>query len=126
MTTNIDQLKPAEQSAINMYMPYYQGTKRTVLPFALSLYQKGNLEGSRHIEGGESIPFAANWNVSKLPAELTRCQLSFLNDADLSYGVMMANSELVNYLIDLIIGYKRDKITDFPQTFYKRLLKMDD
>jgi hypothetical protein len=69
---SIEQLKPAEQGAVAVYMPYYQGAKRNMLPLAISLYQQGELEGQRKIEGGESIPFVATWYVSKLPSELTR------------------------------------------------------
>jgi hypothetical protein len=125
-TTVIDQLKRAEQSAVNLYTPYYQGPKRDILPFAISLYQKGSLEGNRSIEGGEKIPFVASWPASRLPAELTRCTLQFDGNTDFNYAIMLANSEFVGYLIDLIINYKRSKVTDFPQTFYKRLLKMED
>lgn len=123
---SIDQLKNADQAAVGVYMPYYQGVKRTVLPLAISLYQQGNLEGQRQIEGGENIPFVATWYVSKLPAELTRCRLQFQESADLNYEVMLANSEFVNYLIDVIMNYKRSKLTDFPQAFYKKLLRLDD
>lgn len=123
---SIDQLKPADQAAVSVYMPYYQGAKRNMLPLAISLYQQGNLEGHRKIEGGENIPFVATWFISKLPAELTRCRLQFDGNPDLSYEVMLANSEFVNFLIDLIMNFKRSHSTDFPQAFYKKLLKIDD
>lgn len=122
---SIEQLKPAEQGAVAVYMPYYQGAKRTMLPLAISLYQKGSLEGQRKIEGGENIPFVATWFVSKLPSELTRCRMQFDNNADLSYEVTLANSEFVDFLIDAINTFKRTRVADFSQAFYRRLLRAD-
>ena len=123
---SIEKLQPADKGAVGMYMPYYQGAKRNILPLAISLYQQGSLEGNRRIEGGENIPFVATWLVSKLPADLTRCRLQFDGNADLSYEVMMANSEFVNYLIEVIMNFKRARLTDFSQTFYRKLLRSED
>ena len=123
---SIEQLKPAEQGAVAVYLPYYQGARRNILPHAISLYQKGELEGHRTIEGGESIPFVATWYISNLPAELTRCRLQFDGNAEMSYDVNMPNSEFVNYLIDVIMNYKRSRLTDFPQSFYRKLLKISE
>ncbi|MBD2740651.1 type IV pilus biogenesis protein EbsA [Coleofasciculus sp. FACHB-1120] len=122
---SIDQLQPANQGDVSVYMPYYQGTKRNMLPLAISLYQKGSLEGNRKIEGGESIPFVATWYVSRLPLDLTRCRLQFDGNAELSYEVMMANSELVDFLIDVILNFKRTRTIDFSQAFYRKLLRAD-
>jgi hypothetical protein len=123
---SIDQLQPADQRDVSVYMPYYQGAKRTMLPLAITLYQKGSLEGHRKIEGGESIPFVATWFVSKLPAELTRCRLQFEGNAELSYEVTLANSEFINFLIELIMNYKRVRVSDFPQSFYRKLLRIEE
>ena len=123
---SIEKLQPADKGAVGMYMPYYQGAKRNMLPLAISLYQQGSLEGTRRIEGGESIPFVATWLVSKLPADLTRCRIQFDGNADLSYEVNMANSEFVNYLIEVIMNFKRSRLTDFSQTFYRKLLRIDE
>ncbi|HAA29130.1 MAG TPA: hypothetical protein DCE56_17295 [Cyanobacteria bacterium UBA8553] len=123
---SIEKLQPADKGAVGMYMPYYQGAKRNILPLAISLYQQGSLEGTRRIEGGESIPFVATWLVSKLPADLTRCRIQFDGNADLSYEVNMANSEFVNYLIEVIMNFKRSRLTDFSQTFYRKLLRIDE
>jgi len=62
---------------VSVYSPYFQGNKRNILPLAISLYQKGVLEGKRKIEASDSIPFVASWNVSTLPADLTRCRMQF-------------------------------------------------
>jgi len=122
----IETLQPANPRDVNVYSPYYQGRKRNALPLAISLYQKGNLEGSRKIEGGESIPFVASWSVSSLPADLTRCRLQFDGNAELSYEVMLANFEFVDFLIEVIFTFKTGRITDFSQGFYRKLLRLDD
>ena len=123
---SIEKIQKANQRDVSVYMPYYQGSKRNILPYAISLYQEGSLEGQRRIEGGSSIPFVATWNVSSLPAELTRCRLQFDGNAELSYEITMANSELVNFLIDVLMSFKRSRIADFSQTFYRKLLRLDD
>lgn len=123
---SIEQLQPANPRDVNVYMPYYQGNKRGALPLAISLYQKGSLEGSRKIEGGESIPFVVSWNVSSLPADLTRCRMQFDGNAELSYELTLANFEFVDFLIDVIINFKRSRLADFSQSFYRKLLRLDD
>ena len=122
----IETLQPAKPRYVNVYSPYYQGRKRNALPLAISLYQKGSLEGSRKIEGGESIPFVASWSVSSLPADLTRCRLQFDGNAELSYEVMLANFEFVDFLIEVIFTFKAGRIIDFSQGFYRKLLRLDD
>ncbi len=123
---SLEQLKPADQREVGVYLPYYKDNKRNYLPLAISLYKQKNLEGKRQIEGGDSIPFVASWNVSMLPADITRCRVQFDGNAELSYEVMMANNEFMNYLIGLLMEYKRKRVVDFPQTFYRKLLRLDD
>jgi len=122
----IEVLQPANPRDVNVYAPYYQGRKKNALPLAISLYQRGNLEGTRRIEGGESIPFVASWSVSSLPADLTRCRMQFDGNAELSYEVTLANFEFVDYLIDVIFNYKATRKADFSQVFYRKLLRYDD
>jgi hypothetical protein len=123
----IDKLQPAPSQQVNVYSPYYpQQGKRSVLPYAISLYQKGSLEGERKIEGGDSIPFIATWNVSSLPADLTRCRLQFDGNSELSYELMMANFEFIDFLIEVILTFKRQRFTDFSQTFYRKLMRYED
>ncbi|HHP7232279.1 MAG TPA: type IV pilus biogenesis protein EbsA [Xenococcaceae cyanobacterium] len=121
----IESLKPAGRADVVIYMPYYSKNKHNWLPYAISLYQTGSLEGHRIIEGGESIPFVASWYVSKLPSELTRCRLQFDGQAELSYEVTLANSEFIDYLIDVIMNFKRSHLTDFPSSFYRKLLRFE-
>ncbi len=123
---SIETLQPANPRDVNVYAPYYQGRKRNALPLAISLYQRGSLEGSRKIEGGESIPFVASWNVSSLPADLTRCRMQFDGNAELSYEVTLANFEFVDFLIDVIFYFKSNRIADFSQGFYRKLLRLDE
>jgi hypothetical protein len=123
---SLEQLQTANSRDVNVYAPYYQGRKRSALPLAISLYQKGSFEGLRKIEGGESIPFAASWNVSSLPADLTRCRIQFDGNAELSYEVTLANFEFVDYLIDVIFNFRTSRIADFSQGFYRKLLRLDD
>lgn len=122
----LSSLQPAPSRDVSMYLPYYQGTRRDMLATAMTLYQHGNLEGERAIDGGESIPFLATWSVLPLPADLTRCRLQFSGDADLSYEVTLTNFEFVGFLIDVLMDYRRSKIADFSQTFYRKLLKLED
>ena len=97
-----------------------------MLPLAIGLYQKGVLEGQRKIEGGESIPFIATWNVSTLPADLTRCRIQFDGNAELSYELMLANFEFIDFLIDVVMSFRRSRLADFSQTFYRKLLRLED
>ena len=123
--TTIEQLQPASQADVMIYMPYYSKDKHPALPYAIGLYQKGSLEGQRRIEGGENIPFVASWYVAKLPSELTRCRLQFDRQADFSYEVTILNAEFIEYLIQVLKNFKRDRSTDFPRAFYRKLLRFD-
>jgi hypothetical protein len=123
--STIEELKPAGRADVIIYMPYYAKTKHNWLPYAISLYRQGSLEGERIVQGGESIPFVASWYVSKLPSELTRCRLQFDGKAELSYEVTLSNSEFIDFLIDVIINFKRSHLSDFPREFYRKLLRFD-
>lgn len=122
----ISELKPANQAEVMVYIPYYQGNKRNVLPRAIGLYKQGSLEGSRRIEGGEDIPFVATWYVSRLPGDLTRCQLQFDGNPELSYQMNLQNHEFMNYLIEMVSEFERSGTVDFPKSFYQRLLKVQE
>ncbi len=123
---SIEQLQPANPRDVRVYMPYFQGNKRNMLPLAISLYQKGVLEGQRKIEASDSIPFVASWNVSTLPADLIRCRMQFDGNAELSYEIMMASSEFVDSLIDVILNFKRARTSDFSKAFYRKLLRCEE
>ncbi len=127
--SSIEKLQPAPKPDVLIYQPYYikySKEEQDILPYALTLYQQGFLEGERQIEGGETIPFVATWYVSRLPSDLTRCRLQFAEDADLSYELNMTNSEFISYLIPLIKNSKSSRKPDFSQQFYRKLLRLDD
>jgi hypothetical protein len=123
--STIEQIKPASKADVIIYVPYYSKNKHSWLPHAIALYREACLEGERQIEGAEGIAFVASWYVSKLPSELTRCRLQFDGQAELSYEVTLSNSEFIDYLIDVIMNFKRSKKTDFPQSFYRKLLRFE-
>ncbi len=123
--SGIDKLEPAGKADVVVYMPYYPKDKHSLLPYAISLYQKGYLEGKRQIENSESIPFVASWFVSKLPSELTRCRLQFEGQAELSYEMTILNAEFISFLIDVIKTAKQFGAADFPQIFYRKLLRYE-
>lgn len=122
---SINQLKPAEKGEIAVYTPYYPEKRRRYLPHAISLYKQKSLEGARNIEGGENIPFVVTWNVSLLPADITRCRMQFDDNPELSYDVTMATYEFVDFLIDVLLNYHRTHTIDFSKTFYGKLLKYE-
>ena len=123
--TSIDKIQPAPKAEVMIYQPYYHKDKHNLLPYAISLYSQGNLEGVRYIEGGKGVPFVASWYVSKLPSELTRCRLQFDGQAELSYEMTILNSEFIEYLIEAIKIYKERNSADFPQGFYRKLLQCE-
>jgi len=125
MTETLDLIQPAAVRDVNVYLPYYPGNRRNLLPLAISLYRSGVLEGQRQIEEGESISFIATWNVSSLPADLTRCRVQFDSNVELSYEVMMTNFELIGFLIELLANFKQYRSADFSKNFYQKLLRLE-
>ncbi len=122
---SLQSIQPATKPEASVYLPYYQGKKRNALPYAIGLYKQGNLEGERKIEGADSVSFLATWNISMLPADLTRCRMQFDGDADLTYEITMPNFEFVDFLISVVVLMNQDKEADFEQSFYRKLLRMD-
>jgi hypothetical protein len=123
---SVEKLQPVSGQQESVYLPYIQGNKRNGLPYAIALYQKGALEGKRKIESSDSIPFIATWNIATLPSDLTRCRIQFDGNVELSYEIMMASFEFISYLIELIENYKRYRVTDFSQAFYRKLLRIEE
>ncbi len=121
----LQHLQPAGNQEVNVFAPYFQGKKRALIPLALSLLGQGSLEGERGIEGGESVPFLATWNVAKLPLDVTRVRIQFDGNPELTYEVMMHNSELMDNLIDVMIKARTAQVVDFPQAFYRKLLAIE-
>ena len=123
---SLQSIKPASKPEASVYLPYYQGKKRNALPYAIGLYKQGNIEGERKIEGTGSVPFLATWNISMLPADLTRCRMQFDGDAELTYEITMANHEFVNFLISVVVAMNQNKTPDFDKAFYRKLLRIDE
>jgi hypothetical protein len=123
-----NELTPSTPDKVNLYAPYFMKSvaKRNLLPKAITLYYKGGLNGYRSIEGGEQIPFVLSWAVRDLPGDTTRCRVQFEENADLTYEVSLINSEFMSFLIDLISNLRDHNIPDFPQGFYRKLLRMED
>lgn len=126
MAVTLDRIQPAPAQAVNIYIPYYRGNKQNLLPLAISLYQTGVFEGQRIVEGGKNIPFIASWSTSTLPTDLTRCQIQFDRNTELSYEIMMTNSELIGFLIEVITVFRHSNLADFPKNFYRKLLRWDE
>ena len=126
--SNIEKLQPANQDDTKLYRPFYNKEQQEILPYALSLYQQGYLEGARLIESQEQISFLATWYVSKskLPYEKTRCRIQFNSNAELSYELNLSHKEFIEYLILLIGNFKKTRQVDFAQKFYRKLLRMED
>lgn len=123
-TNSLDNLKPAPPQLVGIFMPYFNDKKRKYLPDAMGLYQQGNLEGERQIIGADNIPFVASWSGnSLLPSDLNRCRIQFDNNSELSYEMMVTASELVDFLSEVIVNYKKRKNIDFPKGFYYKLLR---
>jgi hypothetical protein len=74
----------------------------------------------------EAIPFVANWVMRDLPGDMTRCRVQFEENADLVYELSILNSDYISFLIDWLISYKDAEVPDFPQLFYRKLLKVED
>ncbi len=123
--SSIEKLQPATKADTLMYQPYYGKDQHDTLPYALTLYQQGYLEGERVIEGNQSVPFVAIWYVSRLPSEKTRCRIQFDGSADLSYELNLSNSEFLQYLILLIKNFEANHKIDFSQEFYRKLLQLE-
>jgi hypothetical protein len=123
-----DEIIPAQPDKVNLYAPYFMksAARRNVLPKAITLYHKGGLGGYRAIEGGEKISYTMNWVVQNLPGDLTRCTMMFDDNSDLTYDVNLMNSELISYLIDWLINVRDANNPDFPQYFYRKLMKIED
>ncbi len=124
--TSIEDIQPASKSKVMIYQPYYPKDKHKVLPYAISLYDLGHLEGTRRIEGAKGIPFVASWYVSKLPSEITRCRIQFDGQADLSYEITILNAEFIDYLISALNTCQKGQTADFPQGFYRKLLDCEE
>jgi hypothetical protein len=124
----VEEIIPASPDKVNLYMPYFMKSmaRRNMLPKAITLYYRGGLNGYRNVANEETIPFIANWVMRDLPGDMTRCRVQFEENADLIYELSLLNSDFISFLIDWLISYKDAEVPDFPQIFYRKLLKIED
>jgi hypothetical protein len=124
----VEAITPASPDKVNLYMPYFMKSmaRRNMLPKAITLYYRGGLNGYRNVANEEAIPFVANWVMRDLPGDMTRCRVQFEENADLVYELSILNSDYISFLIDWLISYKDAEVPDFPQLFYRKLLKVED
>lgn len=120
------EIEAASAGEIAVYAPYYAVGRRPLLPQAVGLYKRRNLEGNRQVERENAIPFVATWPISSLPSDLTLCQIQFDRDAELTYEISMPNYEFVDHLIDVAGLVNRGQQPDFSTAFYKKLMKRED
>jgi hypothetical protein len=52
--------------------------------------------------------------------------VQFDESADLIYELSIPNADFISFLIDWLISCRDAGIPDFPQLFYRKLLKMED
>ncbi len=123
---SLQSIQPASKPEASVYLPYYQGKKRNALPYAIGLYKQGNIEGERTVEGTDSVPFLATWSISMLPADITRCQMQFDGDPDLTYEITMPNFEFIDFLISIVVAMNQNKTPDFDKVFYRKLLRIEE
>jgi len=119
------ELTKASEQEVFVYKPYYrEANKQKALPYAISLYKKGEITGERHIEGSAAISFAAVWRVANLPSDPILCRVTFDGEADMTYEIVLENSEFVGYLIDVVSTINDKSYVDFPQVFYGKLFRI--
>lgn len=123
---NLSDIQQANPEEVKAYNPYYPVGRRPHLPTALGLYHQKSFEGFRRVEGEDSIPFVATWPIQPLPSDLTRCQVQFDRDAELTYELSLSNYEFIDFLIDVVCYIERNQQADFSKTFYRKLMRRDD
>ncbi|AFY72869.1 hypothetical protein Syn7502_00735 [Synechococcus sp. PCC 7502] len=119
-------IQAAPTGDVVLYLPYCKREQQQALPYAISLYKVGNLQGERQVEGAPSVPFSAFWKVSTLPVDPIICTVIFTNEVneEYKYELEMQSLELVRYLIEVILVDRETQIVDFPQAFYAKLFRL--
>lgn len=109
-----------------LYLPYCKRDQQQALPYGISLYKIGNLQGERQVEGSSPVPFSAFWKVSTLPVDPIICTVIFTNEVneEYKYEIELQSLQLVNYLIEVIILDRETQVVDFSQAFYVKLFRV--
>lgn len=120
------EIQAAPSVDVVVYLPYCKREQHQALPFAISLYRIGKLQGERQVEGSTPIPFSAFWKVSTLPSDPVICTVIFTNEVneEFKYEVELQNLQVVKYLVDVILLDRATQIVDFSQAFYAQLFRM--
>jgi hypothetical protein len=109
-----------------LYLPYCKRDRQQALPYGISLYKIGSLQGERQVEGSSPVPFSAFWKVSNLPVDPIICTVIFTNEVneEYKYEIELQSLQLVNYLIEVIILDRETQVVDFSQAFYVKLFRV--
>lgn len=119
MAIELKQASPEEVSKYNAWIR--DPDKKQGLPYALSLYKMGEVEGARDIDGASSIPFRASWKITISPLDVISCQVTFSANEPMTYEMDLPNHEFVSFLVDTTKMIHGRGIADFSQAFYSRL-----
>ncbi|MFN3927554.1 MAG: type IV pilus biogenesis protein EbsA [Pseudanabaenaceae cyanobacterium] len=120
------ELKQAPPQEVNQYIMWFrEPEKRQALPYALTLYKMGEVNGQREIEGYPPVSFRANWRVSSLPTDINLCKVTFETmPEEMTYEIQLPNHKLVDFLIDMTKSIHGKGVADFPQGFYAELFRI--
>jgi hypothetical protein len=119
------ELRQAPLQEVQNYLVWFREEhKKQALPYAIFLYNMGEMKGERPIEGCPSVPFTASWRVTSLPMDTNVCKVTFETPEDMTYEVQLVNHEFVNYLIEVTRIILTKGTPDFPQSFYSKLFRI--
>jgi len=119
-------IQAAPTGDIVLYLPYCKREQQQALPYAISLYKTGALQGERQVEGTSPIPFSAFWKVSTLPVDPVICTVVFTNEVneEYKYEIELQSLQVVKHLIDVVLLDRETQIVDFSQAFYAELFRL--
>lgn len=119
-------IQAAPTGDVVLYLPYCKRDQQQALPYGISLYKTGYIQGERQVEGSSPIAFSAFWKASTLPVDPIICTVIFTNEIneEYKYEIELQSLQLVNYLIELIILNRETQIVDFSQGFYVKLFRV--
>lgn len=122
-------IQAASTAEVVVYSPYYAKREPQylqALPYAISLYKTGKLQGERQVEGSVSVPFSATWKTPSLPVDPCICIVIFTNELneEFKYEIELKSIELVGHLTDVVLRDRETQIIDFSQTFYAKLFRL--
>jgi hypothetical protein len=119
------ELKQAPPEEVRKYDAWIRDPdKKQALPYAISLYKMGEVEGARTIEGAGNVPFRAVWKVTNLPSEVISCQVTFSGSEPMTYEVDLPNHEFVSFLVDTTKMIHGRGVADFSEAFYSKLFRI--